>query len=688
MRRVAASLFGARRALVGKDLIAGMLEMVTHRSTLVQQALRQVLVGCMLLFGVIPAVAQTGGNTRVWKSADGKYTVQAAIVELEGTAVKLRKADGQVISVTVDQLSEADQRYIESWTKLREDAQSAKSAVGFSSDVLGQTTDLLKLIDTRRDTLKGSWAMDRETLVTKGEGRSVLQVRQALPEQYQLKFTVERTRGERGLNIAIVVGGEPVMIVLDAWKGSSTGLTMIDEKNEQKNVTLFRNKVLSTRPSDIVCTVHRYHVHVSCDGKTLFEWFGDPSQLSLFQRYWSDIPTDRLVLGTWGSDFRFTKLTLIPIQQSAFDGLVVAKGARDPGQSVALIEHPLGTGSGFVATRNVVVTNHHVIDSAYVDDLEIHFPDEDDPVPVRKVLFEDPARDLAVLLVETNRVPLPVAYDGEYAEGDEIVVHGNPSVGGGIVLRNASVKGKITATVRIDGQDFFQVEATVNPGSSGGPILNGLGQVVGVTAMKATEEGERMIREGMRQLDDSFRASSQQEGVAFGIPGSDLVESLETVLAQPALEAEKATVMHDTRVVFRRLVALTRLRMLKALAEVSDGMRRQAALAQSSGRTDGAIELLPQSLSRQIRAEMQGEQVAAMFLLYGKDLEQRIESIQGRADVPDSTKRHLVDLEKHAKSTERFATRPPTSYRTFSKKFLSLQDDFSELLVRLRDDGL
>ena len=662
--------------------------MAKHRSTLVQLTLWQIFACTMLLFGATPAVAQTGGNTRVWKSADGKYTVQAAIVELEETAVKLRKSDGDVISVPVDQLSEADQRYIERWTKLREDAQSAKAALGFSSDVLGQPTDLLTLIDTRRDTIKGSWTMDGETLVTKGEGRSVLQVRQALPDQYQLKFTVERSRGERGLNVAIVVGGEPVMVVIDAWKGSSTGLTMIDEKNEQSNVTLFRNKVLSPKPSDVVCTVHRYHVHVSCDGKTLVEWFGHPSQLSLFQRYWSDIPTDRLVLGTWGSDFRFSKLTLIPIQQSTYDGLVVAKGPRDPGQSVALIEHPLGTGSGFVATRNVVVTNHHVIDNVYVDDLEIHFPDEDKALPVRKVLFEDPDRDLAVLLVETNRVPLPVAYDGEYAEGDEIVVHGNPSVGGGIVMRNASVKGKITATVRIDGQDFFQVGATVNPGSSGGPILNGLGQVVGVTAMKATEDGERMIREGMKQLDDSFRASSQKEGVAFGIPGSDLVEALETVIAQPALEAEKTSVIHDTRVVFRRLVALSRLRMLKALAEVSDGMRRQAALASSSGRTDGVIELLPQSLSRQIRAEMQGEQIVAMFLLYGKDLDQRIEAIQGRSDVPDSTKRHLVAMQKHANSAERFAARPPTSYRSFSKKFLDLQDRFSELLVRLRDEGL
>jgi S1-C subfamily serine protease len=639
--------------------------------------------------GMPMAEGQTAGGARVWKSADGKYTVEAAIVNVEGTSVTLRKADGDVINVPVVRLSEADQEFIENWTELRDEALSAHTLVGFASDVLGPPTDLLKLIDVERDTLKGEWSMESGGLVTDRESRSVLQIRHVLPEQYQLKFTVERFRGERGLNISIIVGGEPVMLVIDAWKGLSSGLTMIDDRNEQNNVTLFRKRVLSKRPVEVICTVHRYHVHVSCDGRTLVEWFGHPSQLSLFQRYWSDIPTDQLVFGSWGSGFRFSKMTLTPIQQTTYDSMVIRSQVdRDPGQAVALIEHPLGTGSGFVASRNIVVTNHHVIDRAYIGDLEIHFPDEDKPLPVRKILYESRERDLAVLLVETNRLPLPVAYDGECAEGDEVVVHGNPSVGGGIVLRNASVTGKVIAMVRIEGQDFFQVEATVNPGSSGGPILNDLGQVVGVTAMKATEEGERMIREGMKRLDDSIRATTQEEGVAFGIPGSDLVEALETARGQAALDAERASVLHDTRVVFRRMVTLSRLRMLEALADVSDSMRRQAALAQSSGRTDSVVELLPPNLSRQIRAEMAGEQVVAIFLLYTRDLDQRIEYIETRSDVTASAKRKLLSLQRHFKATERFAMRPPTSYRTFSKKFLSLQDDFAELLVELRDEGL
>jgi len=641
----------------------------------------------ILLFSGMDSSGQTGTDARVWKSSDGKYSIEAAIVELDGNTVKLRKVDGELIGVPLDRLSESDRGYATKWMQLRHQALNAQAAAGFSTDALGEPIDLLKIIDTDRDRLKGNWTKENGALITRGETRSVLQVPQQLPEQYQLRFTVERFRGERGLNVALVVGGKPAMAVFDAWKGTSSGLTMIDNKNEQNNVTLFREKVLSKEPSEIVCTVHHRHVHVACNGKTLVQWFGRPSQLSLFKRYWSDVPTDRILLGTWGSDFRFTSLTMTPIEQSTFDDLELPAGVPDPGKSVALIEHPLGSGSGFVASRNLLVSNYHVIANAFVDDIEIHFPDRDDPLSVRQVLHEDPARDLAVLLVETDRMPLPIAYDGDFSEGDEISIHGNPSVGGGIVLRNASVTGKIVATVRIEGQDFFQVEATVNPGSSGGPILNHLGQVIGVTAMKATEEGEKMIRDEMRRLDDSFRISSQEEGVAFGIPGKELAKALDSVRTQSAMTAEQTNVRHDTRVVFQRLVTVFRLNMLKALAEASGGMQRQAAFAQSTGQTEDLVELLPSSLSRKILAELEDGQSAGAFQLHQKDLEQPIEILRGRLDVPESTKRHLVELRKHAKSAESFASNLPTNYRSFSKKLLSLQDAFAKRIARMKDDG-
>ena len=640
---------------------------------------------CLLLSG-LELHGQAAGGVRLWKSRDGKYSVEAALEELDGQTVKLRKANGELVDVPIDRLSEPDRDYATKWSQLRQQALDAQAAAGFSTDVLGEPMDLLKVIDTDRDKLKGNWTKENGSLFTRGETRSVLQVPQRLPEQYQLRCHVERLRGARGLNLALVVGGQPVMAVFDAWKGTSSGLTMIDNKNEQNNATLFREKVLSQEVTEIVCTVHRRHVHMARNGKTIVQWFGEPRQLSLFKRYWSDVPTDRILLGTWGSDFRFSQLTLTPIKQSTFDQFKPAAGARDPAQSVALIEHPLGSGTGFLASRHLLVTNHHVIADAFVNELQVHFAGNDDALDVRQVLYEDPARDLAILLVNANRAPLPVAYDGVFSVGDEVSIHGNPSVGGGIVLRNANVKGKISATVRIDGQDFMQVEASVNPGSSGGPILNKLGQVIGVTAMKATEEGEKLIREGMRRLDDSFRELSKEEGVAFGIPGKDLANALDSVQLQLATGSDREHITHDARIVLQRLATLFRLNMLKALAEASEGMQRQAALVRSTGRTEDLIELLPLSVSRKIRAELENGQSASVMRQYQKDLEQQLQALQESLGVSESTQRHMTDLRRHAKAAESFAAKPPTNYRSFSKKWKSLQDAFEARITRMKDD--
>lgn len=630
---------------------------------------------------------QTVRDPRVWRSRDGKYTVEAVVAGFDGETVTLRKTNAELARVPLDRLSEADRVYVKAWSQLQEQAAEVRSAAGFSSDVFGEPVDLLKLINVDRDKLKGNWAKEGNNLVTRGEIRSVLQVPQRLPDQYQLRCHVERTRGARGLNLALVVGGQPVMAVFDAWKGTSSGLTMIENKNEQNNATLYRRQVLSQEVTEIVCTVHRRHVHIACNGKTLAQWFGEPRQLSLFKRYWSDVPTDRILLGTWGSDFRFSALTMTPITQSPFDEWKMRAGPRDPASSVALIESPLGSGTGFVASRNLLVTNYHVIADAFVSDLQIHFPGNDASLPVRQVLHEDPARDLAILLVQTDRPPLAIAYDGDFSIADEVSIHGNPSVGGGIVLRNANVTGKISATVRIEGQDFLQLAANVNPGSSGGPIVNALGQVIGVTAMKATEEGEALIREGMRRLDDSFRALAKEEGVAFGIPGKDLVNALESVRLQSATGGQPQNARHDARIVVQRLVTLFRLNMLKTLAEVSVGMQRQAALARSAGGTKGLVELLPLSVSSKIRADLADGQSASVMQHYQKDLEQRLQSLQERLDVPEPMQQQLMQLRRHAKAAESFAAKPPTNYRAFSKKWTSLQDAFETQMARMKDEG-
>ena len=148
-------------------------------------------------------------------------------------------------------------------------------------------------------------------------------------------------------------------------------------------------------------------------------------------------------------------------------------------------------------------------------------------------------------------LPIALAYDGSTAIGDDVKLYGNPSVGGGIVLKNAQSSGRIAAEVRIDSADYLQLDANVNPGSSGGPIVNGAGQVVAVTTMKAAEEAEALIREGLKALDESYQkrsASSLQEGIAFGIPARDVSAALDVVLRQTAAEADGVSAGGQERV--------------------------------------------------------------------------------------------------------------------------------------------
>jgi len=142
----------------------------------------------------------------------------------------------------------------------------------------------------------------------------------------------------------------------------------------------------------------------------------------------------------------------------------------------------IARGSGFFIAVDRIITNRHVIErSARV---EIHMLDGR-KFPVRGVLAVDGEGDLALLAVDVPRglaVPLPLVRSAPQ-EGESIVVIGNPfglegSVSNGIVsaVREISGYGKI-----------IQITASISPGSSGSPVVNMAGQVIGVATLQAAE---------------------------------------------------------------------------------------------------------------------------------------------------------------------------------------------------------
>lgn len=142
------------------------------------------------------------------------------------------------------------------------------------------------------------------------------------------------------------------------------------------------------------------------------------------------------------------------------------------------------TGSGFVVSRNRVVTNAHVV--AGVTDPVVESR-SGQSARGRVVLF-DPARDLAVIALESLNVS-PLELAAAATPGETAAVQGYP-FGGPFVSRAATVLNASTVSVAdIYGSGQYQrhiytLAADVQPGNSGGPLLDGTGDVLGVVFAK------------------------------------------------------------------------------------------------------------------------------------------------------------------------------------------------------------
>jgi len=142
-----------------------------------------------------------------------------------------------------------------------------------------------------------------------------------------------------------------------------------------------------------------------------------------------------------------------------------------------------GTGSGFVYdTEGHIVTNYHVVENA--EELSVTLADGE--VYPAEVVGVDPSNDLAVVHIEADDLPQPVAL-GDSASlrvGQFVVAIGNP-----FGLERTLTVGVISSLGRViqspDGRfigEAIQTDAAINPGNSGGPLLDLEGCVIGVNS--------------------------------------------------------------------------------------------------------------------------------------------------------------------------------------------------------------
>ncbi|MDR1170665.1 MAG: trypsin-like peptidase domain-containing protein, partial [Prevotellaceae bacterium] len=152
---------------------------------------------------------------------------------------------------------------------------------------------------------------------------------------------------------------------------------------------------------------------------------------------------------------------------------------------------PKGSGSGVIISEDgYIVTNNHVIEKA--SEITIVFNDKTSLVA--SVVGRDPNTDVALLKVETDtKLPtLGFADSDNLRLGEWVLAIGNPfnltsTVTAGIVSAKARNFGIIPTDFKIE--SFIQTDAVVNPGNSGGALINLKGELVGINTAIASHTG-------------------------------------------------------------------------------------------------------------------------------------------------------------------------------------------------------
>lgn len=155
--------------------------------------------------------------------------------------------------------------------------------------------------------------------------------------------------------------------------------------------------------------------------------------------------------------------------------------------SVVTVSTDEGLGSGWVVSAGAggsdIVTNFHVVADALTagtHSVQVLQADRSLPGTVVRVDMTD---DLAVVHVDLRLRPLTVA-TARPRLGEGVMVVGSPlGLGGSISV------GLVSGFRSIDGSDWVQFSAPISPGNSGGPVLNGRGEVIGVATEKYVGDG-------------------------------------------------------------------------------------------------------------------------------------------------------------------------------------------------------
>ncbi|MFZ5987452.1 MAG: DUF5050 domain-containing protein [Bacillota bacterium] len=205
---------------------------------------------------------------------------------------------------------------------------------------------------------------------------------------------------------------------------------------------------------------------------------------SVKQRLDTDEPLTDIVLSTADNPTYTPKPVEIPPQALGTTVLSPKEIAKNK-DAVAFIKtydengSEIGSGSGFnIKSSGIVITNFHVISGASSIKCTLNNTQYD----VDYILNYSTIKDIAILqLKDASNLPVVRLGDSSKIElAEDVVAIGNP-----LELQNTVSTGIVSGIRTMFGIEYIQTNASISPGSSGGPLFNSYGDVIGMTTMSA-----------------------------------------------------------------------------------------------------------------------------------------------------------------------------------------------------------
>ncbi|HEY1393644.1 MAG TPA: trypsin-like peptidase domain-containing protein [Methylibium sp.] len=162
---------------------------------------------------------------------------------------------------------------------------------------------------------------------------------------------------------------------------------------------------------------------------------------------------------------------------------VVMRNATPLLAAVVTIESAVGSGSGFFISQDgYLLTNQHVVSDAKFVRVKL----SNGHSMVGEVIRANKPRDVALVKTDPTASPVLQLRHGDARIGEEVYALGSPY---GEVLSGTLTKGVLSARRVFDGVAYLQSDVAINPGSSGGPLIDTEGAVLGIAQSGASAKG-------------------------------------------------------------------------------------------------------------------------------------------------------------------------------------------------------